>query len=70
MLLHFKQRIPPEEYESFCEHGRARTDKFSLGAVSGQSIDPKSNSATRSKRPIADIVVAALEHCLPQAFGC
>ncbi len=40
-----------------------------LSAKSGHSIDPKSNSATRSKRPIADIVVVAPEHCLPKT-GC
>jgi len=40
-----------------------------LTAKSGHSIDPKSNSATRSKRPIADIVVVAPEHCLPKT-GC
>ncbi len=42
-----------------------------LMAESGPSIDPQSNPATRSNRPIADIVVAVLERCLPKpGRGC
>jgi len=49
----------------------ARTDRVRQAAFAGtgNSIDLRRNTVTGSNRSQIDKVAAALEHCLPKAFG-
>ena len=51
---------------SLVQSDRVRQAAFTK---TGHSIDPTRTVATSSNRPQVDKVAAALEHCLPKAFG-